>query len=167
MKFAQVGYGSQGQGKGKTENGYTYIVNDNVKVGTVLQPSVIHYKNGKIFATTGIVVGTENSLSTQKGQKVRRELFDNGKTVSDLAEALTGKELGVSQGRTAKGTFTTTKGTRDALSGEYKTTAYERASRGGNILLRKQDSGLEIADTEKAQGAVETFESYSKKFMGN
>ena len=37
-KFALVGYGSDGRGVGRTEQGYTYVVNDNVRTGdTILQ----------------------------------------------------------------------------------------------------------------------------------
>ena len=34
-KFAQVGYGSQGQGLGRTTDGYTYVVYDNVTGATL------------------------------------------------------------------------------------------------------------------------------------
>ena len=38
MKFANVTYGTHGDSAE-----YTYLVNDNVKAGEVLQQSVIHY----------------------------------------------------------------------------------------------------------------------------
>lgn len=45
-KVARCGYGSQGQGLGKTVDGYTYIVNDNVRSGDKIQV-VATARNGK------------------------------------------------------------------------------------------------------------------------
>lgn len=44
MKFANVTYGTHGDSAE-----YTYLVNDNVKAGEVLQPSVIHYQSKKVL----------------------------------------------------------------------------------------------------------------------
>ena len=57
-KFANITYGT----KGDTEQ-YTYVVNDSVNVGDIVQPSVKHYKSGKIYGTTGIIQNTAKETS--------------------------------------------------------------------------------------------------------
>ena len=162
-KFAQVGYGSKGDGIGKTENGYIYVVNDNVRTGATIYPSVIHAKSGKIFGTTGKVLGTTKQRTTET-----EKLEDQGK----MAYIETGKQMGIQHVRGKEPgqwlpTFQKDKGTHDPVTGEYKAGIYEMASRGGNILLRQQQNAMaEISQSQKATKALETFESYSKKFMG-
>ena len=72
-KFAQCGYGSKGQGLGNTTDGYTYVVNDNVRTGDVIQViATSHGKEPKKFATTAVPLHTykENSV---KGQEAKQE----------------------------------------------------------------------------------------------
>lgn len=166
MKFAQVRYGVKEKDTGEKTKGYTYLVNDSVKKGSVLQPSVVHYKSGKIFATTGVVLETHKNLSTASAKPISQNLKENNLTEEDIAKVTTTKEAGISQSRTSKGTYSSNKGTHDE-KGRYITTTQELGTRGANILERQQETGKQIASTEKSQKAVETFETYSKKFMGN
>ena len=92
-KFAQVGYGSSGQGLGKTTEGYTYVVNDNVRVGQRLQViSTSHGKVPKKFVTTAVPLTTysENSVI---GQDKKVKLQSQG---VDPTKAYSGGELGAS-----------------------------------------------------------------------
>ena len=86
MKFANVTYGTHGDSAE-----YTYLVNDNVKAGEVLQPSVIHYQSKKVFATTGIVQNFPESVSSSvegkvvkngKGKKIKIFTYKQKKTTT-------------------------------------------------------------------------------------
>lgn len=157
-KFATVGYGSEGQGLGKTTDGYTYVVNDNVRTGDMLQPSVKHSGNGAIFATTGKVLGMTKENSA-KGKQTKAELQSKG---IETANAYTGKELGATgqRGVSAKQKQQGDDSTEKVISN------YNQQARGGNILARKAEQGGQLAKTEKTAKAVESYETYSKKFMG-
>lgn len=167
MKFAQVGYGSEGQGKGENGTGYTYLVNDNVRTGDTINPSVIHWRSGNIFGTTGKILPQGLTKTTsKKGQELQADL--KSKNI-DVADALTGKELGIQKTRGAGGRFTADRSTHDE-NGNYVASKFELGTRGGNIEARKQQQlslGLkgEVSTATKTQEAVETFDSYSKPFM--
>ena len=76
-KIAQVGYGSKGQGVGKHPNGYTYVVNDNVRTGDAIQ--VISTSSaGRKFATTAVPLHTY-SENTVKGKTAKIEAEEKGK----------------------------------------------------------------------------------------
>lgn len=145
-KFALVGYGSDGRGVGTTEQGYTYVVNDNVRTGDRLQP-IATSRKGRKFVTTGVVNHSYKQTSI-KGQEVKQRFDENEtKKGKEITTAYTGKELGISGSRVPK------------QKGELS--EYTQATRGANIAQYKQkDPNAEW--TEKSQ---ETFESYSKKFM--
>ena len=97
-KFAQCGYGSQGQGLGKTTEGYTYVVNDNVRVGQRIQVvSTSHGKEPKKFVTTAVPLNTYKENS-KLGQIQKSEL--DSKNIKPT-KAYSGGELGAS-GETAK-----------------------------------------------------------------
>ena len=90
-KLAQCGYGSQGQGLGKTTDGYTYVVNDNVRVGQRLQV-IATSRNEKKFVTTAVPITTysENSVL---GQIQKSKIGGKG---DKLTKAYSGGELGAS-----------------------------------------------------------------------
>lgn len=142
-KFAKVSYGLRGDTKQ-----YIYVVNDNVRVGDVLQPSVKHYISGKIYGTTGIAQHTSKRLSG----KDTAELQSAGKSADDIARVETGKDLGVTGGARGAGTgriyYDTTTGTHKSADPTRfnRENAYIRETREGNVRER------------------ETFESYSKNF---
>lgn len=159
MKFAQVGYGSNGQGTKKDGGGYTYIVNDNVRKGDTINPSVVHYWSKNIFATTGKILGTTNNL-----QKIDPNLKQN-----DLAKAIKGSDVGITTTRGKGGKFTTDK-SYHTPDGDYVASQYELSSRGANIMERQKEQAkkglkIETSQTPKTEKAIDTFEEYSKKYI--
>lgn len=95
MKFAQIGYGSDGRGTGKTEGeGYTYLVNDNVRKEQVMQV-IATSRNGRAFPTTGkVLTADKNAPKAPDGSQV---VIPENKQ-DNLTEAYTQKELGVRGG---------------------------------------------------------------------
>lgn len=146
-KFAQCGYGSQGQGLGKTTDGYTYVVNDNVRTGDKIQV-IATSKKGNKFATTAVPLHTYKETST-KGQMAKQQVQE--KTGKEPTQSYSGKELGV-QGSRA---------TQPLGDGKRTISEYAQETRAGNIAMYKQKDP-NAKWTEKAQ---ETFDSYSKQFM--
>ena len=145
-KFAQCGYGSQGQGLGSTTDGYTYVVNDNVRTGDKIQV-IATSKKGNKFATTAVPLHTYKETS-KKGQLAKQQSLQKGKEPIDV---FSGKELGV-KGSTA---------TKLLDDGKRSISEYAMATRAGNIAIYKQQDP-NATWTKKAQ---ETFDSYSKQFM--
>lgn len=146
-KFAQCGYGSQGQGLGKTTDGYTYVVNDNVRTGDKIQV-IATSKKGNKFATTAVPLHTYKETSA-KGQIAKQQVQE--KTGKEPTQSYTGKELG-GQGSRA---------TQPLGDGKRTISEYAQETRAGNIAMYKQKDP-NAKWTEKAQ---ETFDSYSKQFM--
>lgn len=157
-KFARVGYGSDGRSAGRDEQGYTYVVNDNVRAGDTIQPSVKHYKNGNIFGTTGKVLGTAKETSV-KGKQLKSQLDSKGR---EAVNAYTGKELGAERQRGQAGKFAKRYG---EATGEDVISSYQEQSRGGNILARQQQTGGQLSPTKNVERAVESFEQYSYPYM--
>lgn len=151
-KFAKVGYGSQGQGLGKTVNGYTYIVNDNVRTGDMLQP-VATSRAGKKFVTTGRVRHAYKETSA-KGQNAKQEAQENG--AEELTRVYTGKEVGAGGLRYVKAP--------QGMEVDKKnkpTSEYAKQARAGNLAMYMQ----EHPNATLTKGAENTFDSYSKRFM--
>lgn len=69
-KIVDVKYGLTNIKGGKP---YKYVVNDNVKRGSVLMPVVTHYKSGKKFTTMGVV---QHSYSLGSGNKNEMAKFN-------------------------------------------------------------------------------------------
>jgi hypothetical protein len=147
-KIALCGYGSQGQGVGKG-NGYSYVVNDNVRTGDKIQV-VSTSRAGKKFGTTAVPLHTykENSV---KGQKAKQDAVSN--TGNEPTQVYSGKEVGAT-GSTA---------TKPLGDGHRTISEYAQQTRGGNLAMYKQQNP-NATFTDKAQ---ETYESYSKQFMGD
>lgn len=146
-KFAQCGYGSQGQGLGKTTDGYTYVVNDNVRTGDKIQV-IATSKKGNKFATTAVPLHTYKETSA-KGQMAKQEAMS--KTGKDPTQSYSGKELGV-QG---------SKATQPLGDGKRTISEYAQATRAGNIAMYKQQD----PNAKWTKNSQETFDSYSKQFM--
>lgn len=148
-KLAKCGYGSKGEGLGKTEDGYTYVVNDNVRTGDKIQV-ISTSSRGRKFPTTAVPLHTfqENS---KKGQNARREVEQ--KTGGGPTVSYTGKELGVSGPRTVP--------KQSTIEGIKPQSQYTMQTRAGNIARYMQTH----PDTELTKGASETFDSYSEKFI--
>lgn len=148
-KFAKVGYGSAGQGLGTTEDGYTYIVNDNVRTGDTIQP-VATSRKGRKFATTGVVrhAYRENSVN---GQEAKQEAQEAG---ADITNVYSGKELGVGGSRVAR--------IPQGSEPKHKPASqYAERTRAGNLAMYMQQN----PNAELTKNARETFDTYSKPFM--
>lgn len=148
-KFALVGYGSDGRGVGKTEQGYTYVVNDNVRTNDTIQPIATSHGNiPKKFATTGVVRHAYKETSA-KGQEAKQSAKQNG---ADVTQVYTGKELGVRASRTPP---KAPEGSKPLQS------QYSMETRAGNIAMQlKKDPHTELTTYAK-----QTFDEYSKPFM--
>lgn len=141
-KFALVGYGSDGRGVGKTRQGYTYVVNDNVRTGDTIQPIATSRKRRK-FATTGVINHAYKETSV-KGQKAKELAQENG--ASDVTRVYSGKELGAQGSRVSKA----------GLQSEYA-----QQTRAGNIAMQlKKDPQTQLTPL-----AQQTYDEYSKQFM--
>ena len=141
-KFALVGYGSDGRGVGTTQQGYTYVVNDNVRTGDTIQP-IATSRKGRKFATTGVVNHAYKETSV-KGQGAKELAQENG--VSDVTRVYSGKELGAQGSRVPKA----------GLKSEYT-----QQTRAGNIAMQlKKDPQTQLTPL-----AQQTYDEYSKQFM--
>ena len=141
-KFALVGYGSDGRGVGTTQQGYTYVVNDNVRTGDTIQP-IATSRKGRKFATTGVVNHAYKETSV-KGQGAKELAQENG--VSDVTRVYSGKELGAQGSRVPKA----------RLQSEYT-----QQTRAGNIAMQlKKDPQTQLTPL-----AQQTYDEYSKQFM--
>ena len=141
-KFALVGYGSDGRGVGRTQQGYTYVVNDNVRTGDTIQP-IATSRKGRKFATTGVVNHAYKETSV-KGQGAKELAQENG--VSDVTRVYSGKELGAQGSRVPKA----------GLQSEYT-----QQTRAGNIAMQlKKDPQTQLTPL-----AQQTYDEYSKQFM--
>lgn len=149
-KFAKCGYGSRGQGLGATTDGYTYVVNDNVRTGDTIQV-VATSSRGKKFATTAVPLHTYKETSV-KGQEARREAQQE--TGEEPTRSYTGKELGVEASKKVP--------KEPTIKGEKAQSQYTLQTRAGNIAEYLKNNPNE----QLTKGASETFASYSKKFMG-
>lgn len=141
-KFALVGYGSDGRGIGTTQQGYTYVVNDNVRTGDTIQP-IATSRKGRKFATTGVVNHAYKETSV-KGQGAKELAQENG--VNDVTRVYSGKELGAQGSRVPKA----------GLQSEYT-----QQTRAGNIAMQlKKDPQTQLTPL-----AQQTYDEYSKQFM--
>lgn len=163
MKFAQVGYGHDGRGDGKDGVGYTYVVNDNVRVGQQIGIAVKHVKSKKIFGTTGQVLETHKNL---EGGKVSDSLKDNlqrmleEKGENAFVVTRTSREMGLPRQRGSRGTFEADKQQRLSMERNANTALYEAGATMTNDQVKAENANK--AYVKKHQ----TFEEYSKPFMG-
>lgn len=150
-KIAKCGYGSDGRGLGATTDGYTYIVNDNVKTGDIIQV-VSTSRAGKKFATTAVPLHAykENSVM---GQKAKSDAMSQTGG-QDPTRAYSGKELGLGG---KKGEKTEQQG----VKGLKPQSEYTMRARAGNIAKYMETN----PNAELTEHAQETFETYSKPFM--
>lgn len=141
-KFALVGYGSDGRGVGRTKQGYTYVVNDNVRTKDIIQP-IATSSRGRKFVTTGMVNHAYKE-TTAKGQNAKQLAEENG--AKELTKAYSGKEVGA-------------EGSRVPRNGEQS--EYARQTRAGNIAMQlKKDPNTKLTPLAK-----QTYDSYAKQFM--
>ena len=93
MKIAKIGYGREGQGVGRSDGGYIYLVSDTVRTGDVLQPIATNWKSGRKFVTMGKVNHSYKETSVL-GQEAKQKAQAQAKD-GDITRAYQGKELGV------------------------------------------------------------------------
>lgn len=148
-KIAKCGYGSDGRGIGKTEEGYTYIVNDNVRTGDRIQV-IATSRAQKKFATTAVPLHTYKE-TTVKGKQAKQDAITA--TGKDPTESYTGKELGVSKEGINKPTF--------RMGGDKQQSQYTLETRAGNIAKYMEKNPT----ADFSLRSKETFDAYSKKFM--
>lgn len=166
-KIAICGYGHDGRGTGPYGDGYAYLVNDNVNKGDVLQVIATSRKGNK-FATTAQSLEThrENSIegsmaktmaeSNMASQRINKAV-ESGKGVigADLTDigltkVYSGKELGV-------------KGFRGGAGYQEQTRAnalQQYAQEHPNATFSAN------AESLMEKGTYQTFDEYSKPFMG-
>ena len=163
-KIAKCGQGSQGQGLGKTENGYTYVVNDNVRTKDVIQVISTNWKSGKKFATTAMArsVFKDNSV---KGREAKIEgMTKSGKDLTQALDAFEKKgDYSMKDIEKSGQKLTQAYGLKEmGLSRkDLKPSEYKDIIRAGNIAKYKEQN----PDAVFSKNAQETFDSYSKKFM--
>ena len=149
-KIARCGYGSKGQGLGKTVDGYTYIVNDNVRSGDKIQV-IATARNGKKFATTAVPLDKQvHSENTLKGKLMKEEAESKGK---EVLQSYSGKELGTKGAKTVP--------EQSPIEGIKPQSEYTLRTRAGNIEQYMQTH----PDTKLTKHAQETYEGYSKQFI--
>lgn len=153
MKIAKVGYGRDGRGVGKTDGGYAYLVNNNVRTGDVIQPIATSSK-GRKFVTTGKVNSSykETSVTGIEEKQKAQSQSKNG----EITRAYTGKELGVSNVPISP---TTTKGYPMPYS-SGKITEYNKLTRGLQVE-KYQQQHPQSQFTKEAK----TYDEYAKQFM--
>ena len=138
MKFAQVGYGSTGEGVDRqTGEAYTYLVEDNVRVGTRLTPIVKHAKSGEMFVTTGVVLEESKDEYDLVGAS-------GYITQDELTRAYTSRQLGVYGSRGKGGKFMKETSYTDE-NGEYVLSKEEQDARALSLAVyekEQRDKGL-------------------------
>lgn len=163
MKIAKVGYGRDGRGVGKTNGGYVYLVNNNVRTGDVIQP-IATSSRGRKFVTTGKVHHAYNETSVkgiqakQQGEQALKDSEYNKIGQEELTQVLTGKELSVPKSISKRtGAFTELIRSRQMQSYLQK---YPQAETTGQPFYYDYTK-----DTNSSKVTPETFEEYSKKFI--
>lgn len=164
MKFVNVTYGTHGEGKQ-----YTYVVNDNVKKGDVLQPSVIHYQSQKVFGTTGIAQNFPDSVPQNIEGKTANILTKQDVGVSNRIVGEKGQFGGSlsESGRTGGRKTTGKDGTTKIVGGQdFETNEYINTMRGANITerLTGQQSNASGEMTDNAQKDYESYDEYVGRF---
>lgn len=178
-KIVDVTYGTHGGDKT-----YSYVVNDNVRTGDYINPSVQHWRSGEIFATTAIVQSTmkadgesATALKNKLANTNRKYYNKKGELIREVdgievARALTGKEAGAKKVFGEKGFK---KAVKDEEDGMWKApieddehmpiNTYAQQIRGANIDLRQKETMEDIKQTPQTEKAISAFEKYSRPFM--
>ena len=173
MKFVNITYGLKGQSKQ-----YTYLVNDNVKVGQVVFPSFRHFPDGKITATVGIVQ-TTNSVTSKEGINMAKMMTEQGIVPNYIATSLKKPtELMRENGKFISGTGISK--TEINEENMYVSTTPENYDnvRESNKVLQTQDLNKQLAGEQSgsnkdsntnievnARNGKETFQEYVGRFF--
>ena len=161
-KIARVGYGSKGQGVGDNPEGYTYLVNDNVRVGDRIQVISTSRKGNK-FGTTAVPLSTHGE-NTVKGRQATVDALASGdKEVEGMLKSqVAPNELD----KMAKQSVTRSYTGAELGVGRKGMTQQQflKTVRGGNLRQYENKVGS-FNMTASAAEAQDSFDSYSAKFM--
>lgn len=153
-KIAKCGYGSRGQGLGKTKDGYTYVVNDTVRTGQKIQVISTSRANRK-YPTTAVPLHMYGT-NTAKGQEAQQKAQEA--TGREATRSYTGKELGAKGSKAIPAQPVVREGDHSTLKPQSE---YTMAVRAGNVERYLQ----QYPDSTLSANARETYDSYSAKFM--
>lgn len=144
MRFAQIGYGSDGRGDGKVHEGYTYLVSDTVRPEQVMQ--VIAHSHGtqtppRAFPTTGKVLKVTSAQPSG--------------APADATRAYTQKELGVKSG------FGKSAELRQAEARYNALAVYNKENLGGLTGKAAEEKLAITGDTKTERLMSEGYETYA------
>lgn len=148
-KFARVTYGLRGD-----TAEYIYVVNDNVRAGDVLQPSVKHYKSGRIYGTTGIAQKVNKNLTSEEWGKLHNNNVDFPEELG------TGKDFGITGGRGSG----TGKITKDEETNRFRSENPDNFNPNNEYVQRVRNQNIELRQREQAESE---FDRYSRPYMNN
>ena len=156
-KIALCGYGHDGRGLGKSDDGYAYVVNDNVNVGDQIQVVATNWRSGRKFATTAMPRSTYKEMSVA-GQIVKQNA-EEASNSGEITEAYSGSQLGIKGFRGGEAYKQQVRAQNlQAYMQEHPTA---EASKNGQTLMK--DYGKEGGVSPKSN--YESFAEYAKKFM--
>lgn len=149
MKIVNITYGLKGENPKK----YSYLVNDNIRTGQVIFPSVKHYESGKIFGTVGVVQNAYKE-SGKNAQDIKEDLEAQGKTLDGtIAE---GK--GINQ----MGSISQTKKNEDGLRvGTEKTINNYESQKKDNPYIQERK---QTAVRQRVEADYQTADEYASQF---
>ena len=160
MKFVNITYGL----KGDSEQ-YTYLVNDNVKVGQVIFPSFRHKPDGKVCGTVGIVQ-TTNSVTSKKGIDMAKMMTEKGIVPNYIAtNGFLNLGTNVTQGDSGK--FIGGSGISKTVINEenkYVSTTPDNYNPDSERVLKAQEVNKQLAE-EQNPSHKETFNEYASKYF--
>lgn len=160
MKIAKIGYGHDGRGVGKTDDGYMYLVDDDVKTGDVLQPVATNWKSQKKFVTTGRVNHSYKE-TTVKGQQAKQEAQSYG----DITRVYKAQEVGTAVPQTQKYSniylVQNENGVLLDVVKEQKQSYRTQLTRGANVSKYIQQNP-QATFTKQAQQNLYTYQGYEK-----
>ena len=176
-KLVDVSYGSSGNPKKRL---YTYVVNDDVRVGQFLNVAVTHPVSGTVYGTTAIAQEETPKGSEQEAKKIK-QLEDVTKVVVDkdgyakIEKGVTpkrvydAKDAGMPDagllGRTEKGRFVSKSGGLGTKAVFNEETGRYEARAGKKYEWNETIEKIRQYNVEKNNNPQETFDSYSKDFL--
>jgi hypothetical protein len=176
-KLVDVSYGSDGNPK---KGLYTYVVNDDVRVGQFLNVSVTHPVSGKVYGTTAISQKEYENGSKSEKNKIE-ELQHTQKVVvgkdgyAQIVEGVTpkkvydAKDAGMPDagllGRNKQGKFVSKSGGLGTKAVYNEETGRYEARAGKKYEWNETVEQIRQYNVEKNQDAQQTFDEYSKNFL--
>lgn len=170
-KLARVRYGLSNL----SEKEYIYMVNDNVKKGAVLMPTVNRWPHKGPYATMGVVQGTVNMNTKANQEMVKEQVFnkDTGELNISKADKLSRNEINQinPQLRDESGKFAYTGNAGKGITGSGKAGQYaygfdEKLDNKNEAYQKiRQDRATERKDDMSSGKTAETFSDYASKYF--